>query len=1399
MLWSEGRSATQSLADVQVSHNEHADAYVLAWGDDGRGQCLGGARSSLAAVVSTPSFVRLPEGRRDFSQLCAGWEQSFLISGRGRLWGGGSNRGACLSEEGDLERILGVQPVDLAEAENFEAGSISAGQDHFVAVQRGGGTLMTWSSSNEFGQTGHGPERVGLGHCQPRIFPLQVGVRVCAVACGKDHTLALTERGEVYAWGDGSLGQLGVRPARRGPGGPAPGTEGGPLDYESAPRRVEAGALRGLPVRQVAAGMQHSMALGLSGQVMTWGCNRRGRLGLGLDDETVPLPTVAELPGAARSLAAGGRHSGVVLRKGRAMLAGDNRSGQLGHPPADVESVGIFLELPFEDYSLRVRAMALGEAHTLLLSSTGELFGIGANDRGQLGDSTAGSEFHDVPLRIPMPDSDLIIWAVAAGVGHTLVLSSQPPATHSRCQTPDPRPTSSASDRSLRRAGSMPASGNAAKLAASAAARVAQEHAQRALAGPTMSAAMEEEEEEDDLAPLMRTVAHFGGSIPPESPVDMMDTDMEPLPRLPSRCGSKLSHSGKVVVPLKEPNGITDTLFLSRPVVRPGAAPGVDFSCITVEELRVMVQALPQAPSTGGAANSVANAAPFAGSSSETARAGVAAASGAIASVSGDETNEARDHLRTTVAAALKYPTVLGASFLFPAMYEARLNAGALCEQIVEARKRLGNSREQERTWVASVIMGLRALAPAGGVLRNMRTRDQVRALVVYLLLPNWPVLLTAERGSDWESTGAPQAYEAATELLRTVARLPASGRNSFVDVVADECGDIRVLYGVLLPTARALASAALRHCQRQSRLETPVWESVLLLQFLWAADQRRMDTAAAATRAARLAAPGTVQAAESSSNSGTARNSKVFARSLSGTDRSMSGNMWTASSGVQGATGPAGDVHKTGAAVGVALPRTEFQIQSLIEIGLPADLELRLFSQHARMQVIDPAQLCTDPRWEIDARGALPLAFMSFMANGNLVPTSFKQQVLQAENVSRQQQEQHRQVMSQAGGLLQILPTGGIQVPAAAVFFVLQVQRSRLLHETMVALQNAAPQELRKPIKIKFTDEDGVDEGGVAKEYFRLLSVQLFHPDYNMFKCDPDSRYLWFDPGSFNEAEDFWTVGAVVGLAVYNNLPGLDVSFPPALFKKLKDLPVTLEDLSLAFPSRGTSLQALIDWVPPEGMSPEEADQLFQDTFCIDFSVSYEVCGESVTVSLVGGDEGNPPPVTFQEREKFVKLFTEWHLTEGVKKQFDAFKRGFSRVCGSPVFNCLSATELEAIVCGEKDLNVAHLRKGSHIVDSEVSFKEGYIDAFWQILESFTATQKRQFLKFVTGSDLAPVGGLERLGLKLQRNGGEPTCRLPTAHTCFNLLMLPEYEDHEKLQRLLVSAIENAEGFGLE
>jgi hypothetical protein len=82
-------------------------------------------------------------------------------------------------------------------------------------------------------------------------------------------------------------------------------------------------------------------------------------------------------------------------------------------------------------------------------------------------------------------------------------------------------------------------------------------------------------------------------------------------------------------------------------------------------------------------------------------------------------------------------------------------------------------------------------------------------------------------------------------------------------------------------------------------------------------------------------------------------------------------------------------------------------------------------------------------------------------------------------------------------------------------------------------------------------------------------------------------------------------------------------------------------------------------------------------------------------------------------------------------------------------------------------------------------------------VVHAFTTDQKKNFLSFTTGCARAPVGGLGCLPLIIQRSGPD-SARLPTAHTCFNTLLLPEYHTRAKLRNHLLLAIENAEGFGL-
>merc|ERR1712072_1300100 len=117
----------------------------------------------------------------------------------------------------------------------------------------------------------------------------------------------------------------------------------------------------------------------------------------------------------------------------------------------------------------------------------------------------------------------------------------------------------------------------------------------------------------------------------------------------------------------------------------------------------------------------------------------------------------------------------------------------------------------------------------------------------------------------------------------------------------------------------------------------------------------------------------------------------------------------------------------------------------------------------------------------------------------------------------------------------------------------ILRIRRSHLMQDALEEIAGQNEHDLHKPLKVNFIGEEGVDAGGVKKEFFQLFFDEVLSPDYGMFKVDSESRALWFagDTGEKcggEEEEAFLLIGVMVGLAVYNQVI-LDLPFPGLLW----------------------------------------------------------------------------------------------------------------------------------------------------------------------------------------------------------------------------------------------------------
>lgn len=349
----------------------------------------------------------------------------------------------------------------------------------------------------------------------------------------------------------------------------------------------------------------------------------------------------------------------------------------------------------------------------------------------------------------------------------------------------------------------------------------------------------------------------------------------------------------------------------------------------------------------------------------------------------------------------------------------------------------------------------------------------------------------------------------------------------------------------------------------------------------------------------------------------------------------------------------------------------------------------------------------------------------------------------------------------------------------------ILRVRRGHLLEDALSEVSRQRPRDLYKPLRVHFIGEDGVDAGGVKKEFFQLLMAELLCPDYGMLVFQQESGTYWFNPATLESDNEFLLLGLMVGLAVYNGVL-LDLPLPLALYRKILGQEVKLRDLEDMQPTLGRSLRQLLQYEGPGSVA---------DVFCQTFSVEVPYPGETRVAELCPG--GEERPVTEDNRREFVDSYVEWFMSKSIHRQFEAFAKGFLMLCGGPALQLFSATELERLVCGSPCLDFDALIKSARY-EGGYSPDHRVVQWLWEVLSELGAEERKLFLKFITGSDRAPIGGLANLRVIIQRDGSDSN-KLPTSHTCFNTLLLPSYRSKEKLEDRLKLAILNAEGFGLE
>ncbi|ODV81154.1 HECT-domain-containing protein [Suhomyces tanzawaensis NRRL Y-17324] len=436
--------------------------------------------------------------------------------------------------------------------------------------------------------------------------------------------------------------------------------------------------------------------------------------------------------------------------------------------------------------------------------------------------------------------------------------------------------------------------------------------------------------------------------------------------------------------------------------------------------------------------------------------------------------------------------------------------------------------------------------------------------------------------------------------------------------------------------------------------------------------------------------------------------------------------------------------------------PNTTIQQQPVSQLGpLPSGWEMRL-TNTARVYFVDHNTKTTtwdDPR----------------------LPSSLDQNVPQYKRDFRR-----KVIYFRSQPALRILP-GQCHI---------KVRRDHIFEDSYQEIMRQTPEDLKKRLMIKFDGEEGLDYGGVSREFFFLLSHDMFNPFYCLFEYSSHDNYtLQINPNSGINPEHlsyFKFIGRVVGLGVFHRR-FLDAFFVGALYKMMLHKKVVLQDMEGVDAEFYRSLK----WI---------CDNDITDILDLTFSAEDERFGEIVEVDLKPG--GRDIEVTEENKHEYVELISEWKISKRVEEQFKAFIDGFNELIPQELVNVFDERELELLIGGLAEIDVEDWKKHTDYRGYQES--DQVIQWFWKIIKEWDSEQKARLLQFTTGTSRIPVNGFKDLqGSDGPRRftiekAGEAN-QLPKSHTCFNRVDLPPYIDYDSLKQKLTLAVEETVGFGQE
>ncbi|KAI7881687.1 hypothetical protein K492DRAFT_194128 [Lichtheimia hyalospora FSU 10163] len=355
-----------------------------------------------------------------------------------------------------------------------------------------------------------------------------------------------------------------------------------------------------------------------------------------------------------------------------------------------------------------------------------------------------------------------------------------------------------------------------------------------------------------------------------------------------------------------------------------------------------------------------------------------------------------------------------------------------------------------------------------------------------------------------------------------------------------------------------------------------------------------------------------------------------------------------------------------------------------------------------------------------------------------------------------------------------------------------LNVRRQYVFQDSYHQLLGKTGDEIKYGrLNVQFREEDGMDAGGVSREWYSVLARQMFDPNYALFITSAADKLTYQPNRASSVNPDHLSylkfVGRVIGKAIYDGRL-LDAYFTRSFYKHILGRSVDYKDMEAIDHEYYKSLV----WMLENDI-----------TDVIDLTFSLEVDDFGTTHIIDLKPDGRNLPVTEENKHEYVSLVTEHRLTTAIKDQIEAFLQGFHEIIPASLIQIFNEQELELLISGLPDIDIDDWKNNTEY-QGGYSSNSAQIQWFWRAVRSFDQEERAKLLQFATGTSKVPLDGFANL----QGSGGvqkfqihkeySSDNRLPTAHTCFNQIDLPMYDSYSSLRQNLFKAInECATGFG--